>query len=77
LRRLGFSRLAVCEKGASALRQYAGMGDRHRTADGWAVEVAELSTMPERNDGERLAMPQRTGRHKRQGLGMRRGHRGA
>jgi hypothetical protein len=30
------------------------MGDRYRTADGWAVEVVELSATPDRNDGERL-----------------------
>jgi hypothetical protein len=30
------------------------MGDRHRTADGCAVEVVELSVTPDRNDGERL-----------------------
>ena len=30
------------------------MGDRYRTADGWAVEVIELSATPDRNDGERL-----------------------
>jgi hypothetical protein len=36
------------------LRHHAGMGDRYRTADGWAVEVVELSATPDRNDGERL-----------------------
>jgi hypothetical protein len=30
------------------------MGDRYRTADGWAVEVIELSASPDRSDGERL-----------------------
>jgi hypothetical protein len=30
------------------------MGDRYRTADGWVVEVVELSATPDRNDGERL-----------------------
>ncbi|HEY1621600.1 MAG TPA: hypothetical protein VGG25_28505 [Streptosporangiaceae bacterium] len=30
------------------------MGDRHRTPDGWAVEVVGLSATPDRNDGERL-----------------------
>jgi hypothetical protein len=30
------------------------MGDRYRTADGWAVEVVELRATPDRNDGERL-----------------------
>src|ERR1700691_1917674 len=30
------------------------MGDRYRTADGWVVEVIELSAAPDRNDGERL-----------------------
>jgi hypothetical protein len=30
------------------------MGDRYRTADGWAVEVIGLSATPDRNDGERL-----------------------
>ena len=30
------------------------MGDRYRTADGWAVEVVELAATPDRNDGERL-----------------------
>jgi hypothetical protein len=30
------------------------MGDRYRTADGWAVEVVALSATPDRNDGERL-----------------------
>jgi hypothetical protein len=30
------------------------MGDRYRTADGWAVEVVGLSATPDRNDGERL-----------------------
>jgi hypothetical protein len=39
---------------ASDLRHYVGMGDRYRTADGWAVEVVELSATPDRNDGERL-----------------------
>jgi hypothetical protein len=36
------------------LRQDATMGDRYRTASGWAVEVVELSATPDRNDGERL-----------------------
>jgi hypothetical protein len=46
--------LAVwCEKRAD-LRHHAGMGDRYRTADGWAVEVVELCATPDRNDGERL-----------------------
>jgi len=30
------------------------MGDRYRTADGWAVEVVKLCATPDRNDGERL-----------------------
>ena len=30
------------------------MGDRYRTANGWAVEVIELRITPDRNDGERL-----------------------
>jgi hypothetical protein len=30
------------------------MGDRYRTADGWAVEVIALCATPDRNDGERL-----------------------
>jgi hypothetical protein len=30
------------------------MGDRYRTANGWAVEVVGLSATPDRNDGERL-----------------------
>jgi hypothetical protein len=30
------------------------MGDWYCTADGWAVEVVELSATPDRNDGERL-----------------------
>jgi hypothetical protein len=30
------------------------MGDRYRTADGWAVEVVELRAPPDRNHGERL-----------------------
>ncbi len=30
------------------------MGDRYRTADGWAVEVITLAATPDRNDGERL-----------------------
>jgi hypothetical protein len=29
------------------------MGDRYRTADGWAVEVVELCATPDRSDGER------------------------
>lgn len=29
-------------------------GDRHRTADGWAVEVVALSATPDGNDGVRL-----------------------
>jgi hypothetical protein len=36
------------------LRHYVGMGDRYRTADGWAVEVVALSATPDGNDGERL-----------------------
>ena len=36
------------------LRHYAAMGDRYRTADGWAVEVVELSATPDRNDRQRL-----------------------
>jgi hypothetical protein len=42
-----------CEKRPD-LRHYADMGDRYRTADGWAVEVIGLSDTPDRNDGERL-----------------------
>jgi hypothetical protein len=30
------------------------MGDRYRTADGWAVEVVDLRATPDRNDGEHL-----------------------
>src|ERR1700683_858681 len=30
------------------------MGDRYRTAGGWAVEVIGLCATPDRNDGERL-----------------------
>ena len=30
------------------------MGDRYRTADGWAVEVVELRATSDGNDGERL-----------------------
>jgi hypothetical protein len=36
------------------LRHHAVMGDRYRTADGWAVEVVELWATPDRNDGPRL-----------------------
>ena len=46
--------LAVWRERPSDLRHHAGMGDRYRTADGWAVEVVELSATPDRNDSERL-----------------------
>jgi hypothetical protein len=46
--------LAVWRERPSDLRHHAGMGDRYCTADGWAVEVVELSATPDRNDGERL-----------------------
>jgi hypothetical protein len=29
------------------------MSDRYRTADGWAVELIELCTTPDRDDTER------------------------
>jgi hypothetical protein len=36
------------------LRHHEGMGDRYRTADGWAVEVVKLCATADRSDGERL-----------------------
>jgi hypothetical protein len=45
---------AVWRERPPDLRHHAGMGDRYRTADGWAVEVIALSATPDRNDGERL-----------------------
>jgi hypothetical protein len=46
--------LAVSREKPPDLRHHAGMGDRYRTADGWAVEVVELSATPDGSDGERL-----------------------
>ena len=54
MRRLAPGGLAVYSERLSDLRHHAGMGDRYRTADGWAVEVVELTATPDRNDGERL-----------------------
>ena len=52
-------RLAVWCKSRPDLRHHAGMGDRYRTADGWAVEVVALSATPDGNDGERLKITYR------------------